>query len=49
MPVGVGVLLTAIVTDSACAVVMLDKDGVTVTVGVAFATVTFDEVPDALL
>jgi hypothetical protein len=47
--VGVGVLLTAIVTDTACVAVMLDKDGVTATVGVAFATVTVEDVPDAVL
>jgi hypothetical protein len=53
-PVGVGLPvppLTATVTLSACAVVMLEADGVTVTVGVVFAgavTVTeFD--PVALL
>jgi hypothetical protein len=31
------VALTAIITESGCAVVMLDADGVTVTVGVVFA------------
>jgi hypothetical protein len=37
--------LTATVTVNGCAVVMLDADGVTVTVGVVFAwvTVTADE------
>ena len=40
---------TAIVTDTACVAVMLDKDGVTVTAGVALATVTTEELPDALL
>jgi hypothetical protein len=37
VPVGVGEPLTATVTVNDCVVVMLDEDGVTVTVGVAFA------------
>ena len=41
--------LTATVTVSDCAVVMLDEDGVTVTEGVALATVTAEDVPVALL
>jgi len=36
-PVGVGVPPTPIVTDRDCNVVMLDGEGVTVTVGVVFA------------
>jgi hypothetical protein len=36
-PVGVGVPLTATVTVKGCAVVMLEADGVTVTVGVLVA------------
>jgi hypothetical protein len=51
-PVGVGVPLTATVTVSACAVVMLEADGVTFTVGVVFAgvvTVTAEDVPVAAL
>jgi hypothetical protein len=53
-PVGVGLPvppLTAIATVNACPVVMLDEDGVTVTVGVVFAeAVTVTEVvPVALL
>jgi hypothetical protein len=42
--------LTATVTVKACAVVMLDADGATVTIGVVFADVTTTKVdPDALL
>ena len=53
-PVGVGLPLpplTATVTVKACAVVMLDEDGVTDTVGVVTAcvTVTARDVPVALL
>ena len=51
-PVGTGAPLpplTATDTISACVVVMLEVDGVTVTVGVAFATVKVAEVPVALL
>jgi hypothetical protein len=50
-PVGVGVPPTAIATVSVCAVVMLEADGTTVTVGVVLATAVtvtkFD--PEALL
>jgi hypothetical protein len=49
VPVGVGFPPTATVTDSACAVLILYVDGVTVTVGVLFTTVTVEEVPVALL
>ena len=49
VPVGTGVPLTAIVTVSAWVVVMLEEEGVTVTVGAALATVTPDEEPVALL
>jgi hypothetical protein len=48
-PVGVGVPPTVTETESACTVVMLDTDGVTVTGGVALATVTAEDVPEALL
>ena len=50
-PVGVGVPLTATVTESDCAVVMLEADGVTVTAGVVVAclTVTVEDVPVAML
>ena len=50
MPVGVGLPLpplTATVTDSGCAVVMLDEDGVTVKVGVPCCAVRV-AVPDVL-
>jgi hypothetical protein len=50
-PVAVGAPIppfTATVTVVPCTVVMLDGDGVTVTVGVTFVTVT-EFVPDALL
>jgi hypothetical protein len=49
--VGVGVPLTATVTVNGCAVVMLDADGVTVTVGVVFAglVTVIEPVPVALL
>jgi hypothetical protein len=50
-PVGAGLPLTVVMIPSACAVVMLDKDGVAVTVGVVFAevvTVTGAE-PDTVL
>jgi hypothetical protein len=54
VPVGVGLPvppLTATVTERGCAVVMLEADGVTATVGVVFAaTVTVtDALPEALL
>jgi hypothetical protein len=53
VPVGVelpAAPLTAIVTASACVVVMLEEDGVTVTKGVVFAEVTTTNVePEALL
>ena len=50
-PVGAGVPLRATETVSGWAVVMLDADGVTVTVGVVagWVTVTADEVPVALV
>jgi hypothetical protein len=41
--------LTTTVTVNPCAAVMLDEDGVTVTVGVVLATVTAEDVPEALL
>jgi hypothetical protein len=49
--VGVGVPPTLMVTDSICVVVMLDEDGVTITVGVVlFNAVTVTEFdPEALL
>jgi hypothetical protein len=48
-PVGVGVPLTVTVTDNACPVVMLSRDGVTVTAGVALTTDTGADVPIPLL
>jgi hypothetical protein len=53
-PVGVGLPLpplTETVTVKACAVVMLDEDGVTTTVGVVFTrvTVTAEDEPVAVL
>jgi hypothetical protein len=41
--------LTLTVTDNDCESVMLPDAGVTVTVGVAFVTVTAAELPEALL
>jgi hypothetical protein len=41
-PVGVGLPLTATVTDRDCAVVMPDDPGVTVTVGLVFVVVAVD-------
>ena len=52
VPFGVGLPVppfTVIVTINACAVVMLDVDGVTVTAGVVFETVTVEDVPVVLL
>jgi hypothetical protein len=52
LPVEVGVPvppLTATVTETAWVVVMLDVEGVTVTAGVAFDTVTLEDVPVALV
>lgn len=45
-PVGVGVPLTATVTDKACVVVMLDADGATETEGVVLAGVVTVTVAD---
>jgi hypothetical protein len=52
LPVAVGVpvpSLTATVTERVCVVVTLDKEGVTVTAGVALDAVTLDDVPVALV
>ena len=51
-PVGVGLPVppfTETVTARGCAVVMLEAEGVTVTAGVVFETVTVEDVPVVLL
>ena len=49
VPDGASVPLTMTVTVNAWVVVMLEEDGVTVTEGVAFVTVTLADAPVALL